>query len=169
MWNIISNVSSIVTCVAFLLYLAGHIWVVIKNRYNIYEKFSVVPLDSKTDIENGDHVLLIDNNGCEFSLSSNYGINEIKIYKVDYSIQENGELKSDSKVLVNGYKKLNTDKLYIRCDLGEHIPTTRLKITRSDYTIITFDIFESGKNGNIITCNYKFKVTFKGFLYHLCV
>ena len=38
MWSIISNISSIVTCIAFLLYLAGHIWIVIKNKDNIYEK-----------------------------------------------------------------------------------------------------------------------------------
>ena len=36
-WRI-SNISSIVTCIAFLLYLAGHIWIVIKNKDNIYEK-----------------------------------------------------------------------------------------------------------------------------------
>lgn len=38
MWSIISNISSIVTCIAFLLYLAGHIWIVIKNKDNIYNK-----------------------------------------------------------------------------------------------------------------------------------
>ena len=52
--------------------------------------------------------------------------------------------------------------------LGEIIPTTQIEIKRSDYTIITFDIYESGKNGHLITSNYKFKLTFKGVLYHLC-
>lgn len=41
MWSIISNISSIVTCIAFLLYLAGHIWIVIKNKDNIYHKHNI--------------------------------------------------------------------------------------------------------------------------------
>ena len=47
MWGIISNISAIVTCVTFILYLAGHIWVVVKNKYTLYEKLTVLPYDSK--------------------------------------------------------------------------------------------------------------------------
>lgn len=42
MWSIISNISSIVTCIAFLLYLAGHIWIVIKNKDNICTKIIII-------------------------------------------------------------------------------------------------------------------------------
>ena len=73
-----------------------------------------------------------------------------------------------SKDLVNSFDNLNRAKLFVRCDLGEIFPTTQIEIKRSDYTIITFDIYESGKNGHLITGNYKFKLTFKGMLYHLC-
>lgn len=62
MWSIISNISSIVTCIAFLLYLAGHIWIVIKNKDNIYEKYIERIADHATNIaewtifiETGEH------------------------------------------------------------------------------------------------------------------
>lgn len=169
MWSIISNVSSIVTCVAFILYLVGHIWVVLKNKHTIYEKFTVVPYDSNIDIEEEDNTLIVDDNGCEFSIESEYGISEIKIYKVDYDINSDGTLKLISRKQKSSFSNLKQEKLFIRCDLGEFIPTTQFEIKRSDYAVITFDIYESGKNGHIIVCNYKYKMTPKSFLYHLCV
>ena len=167
MWTTISNIASIVTCVAFLLYLAGHIWVVVKNRHTIYEKLTVLPIDC--DIEEKDNVLLVDLNGAEFSIESDYGISKLKIYKVDYDINNDGTLKLQSRSLKATYARLNQDKLFIRCDLGEILPTTQFEIERSDYTIVKFDLFVSGKNGHIISANYKFKRTIKSFLYHLCV
>ena len=169
MWHIISNASSIITCVAFIFYLIGHMWVVCKNKHTIYEKFIVIPYDSGIDIEAEDNILIVDDNGCEFSVQSEYGINEIKIYKVDYNVSSDGTLHYDSRKLKYTFKNLKRECLYIRCDLGEFIPTTQIEIKRSDYTIITFDLYVSGKNGHIITCNYKYKMTPKSFLYHLCV
>lgn len=169
MWDIISNISSIVTCVAFLLYLAGHIWVVVKNKHTLYEKLTVLPYDSKIDIEDEDNFLVVDTNGCEFTLQSDYGITSLKIYEVDNDINEDGTFNPTSKKLKGSFENLKKDKLYIRCDLGEVIPTTQFEIKRDDYTIITFDLVESGKNGHIIACNFKLKLTIKGFLYHLCV
>lgn len=167
MWTTISNVSSIVTCVAFLLYLAGHVWIVVKNRHTFYEKLTVLSLNC--DIEDEDNVLIVDLNGSEFSLESDYGISKLKIYKVDYDINQDGTLKLKSRSLKSTYSRLNHDKLFIRCDLGEILPTTQFEVERSDYTIVTFDLFISGKNGHIISANYKYKTTFKSFLYHLCV
>lgn len=169
MWGIISNISAIVTCVAFILYLAGHIWVVVKNKYTLYEKLTVLPYDSKIDIEEEDNTVIVDDNGCEFVLESEYGISNINIYKVDYDINSDGTLKLTSRKQKSSFSNLNQEKLFIRCDLGEIIPTTQFEIKRSDYVMITFDIYESGRNGQIITCNYKYKMTFKSFLYHLCV
>lgn len=169
MWGIISNISAIVTCVTFILYLAGHIWVVVKNKYTLYEKLTVLPYDSKIDIEEEDNTVIVDDNGCEFVLESEYGISNINIYKVDYDINSDGTLKLTSRKQKSSFSNLNQEKLFIRCDLGEIIPTTQFEIKRSDYVMITFDIYESGRNGQIITCNYKYKMTFKSFLYHLCV
>lgn len=165
MWGTISNISAIVTCLTFLLYLSGRIWVVYKNRYTLYEEFDVIPYDSNVDIENEDNALIVDSEGCEFTIKSDYGIETIKIYKLNY---DSGMNRITSKDLVNSFNNLNRAKLFVRCDLGEIFPTTQIEIKRSDYTIITFDIYESGKNGHLITGNYKFKLTFKGMLYHLC-
>lgn len=165
MWEIISNISAIVTCLTFLLYLSGRIWVVYKNRYTLYEDFEVIPYGSNADIENEDNVLIVDSEGCEFTIKSNFGIETIKVYKLNY---DSGMNKIISRDLVNSFENLNRAKLFVRCDLGEILPTTQIEIQRNDYTIITFDIYESGKNGHLITDNYKFKLTFKGMLYHLC-
>lgn len=167
MWNIISNVASIVTCIAFLLYLIGHIWVVAKNRYTIYERLLVLPFDS--EIEDEDNVLIVDINGAEFSLESDYGIKNLNIYKVEYDVGQDGTMLPKERTLKSTWSNLNQEKLFIRCDLGEVLPTTQFEIERSDYTIVTFDLFVSGKNGHIIAANYKYKTTFKSFLYHLCV
>lgn len=169
MWQIISNISAIVTCITFLLYLIGRVLVVIKNKRIFFEKLSVIPLDSKIDIDDEDNSLIIDKVGCEFTLQSEYGINNLDIYKVDYNINEDGTLQLVSKTLKKSYKNLNKDTLFIRCDLGETVPTTHFEIRRSDYTIISFDIMISGKTGRIITYDSKQKLTIKGFLHHLCV
>lgn len=121
MWDIISNISSIITCVAFLLYLAGHIWVVVKNKHTLYEKLTVLPYDSKKYIEAEDNFLVVDTNGCEFTLQSDYGIISLKVYKVDNYINEDGTFNPTSKKLKGSFKNLKKDKLYIRCELCSHL------------------------------------------------
>ena len=158
MWNIISNVASIVTCVAFLLYLAGHIWVVLKSRHTF---------ESQEDMEDEDNVLLIDPIGKIFTLQSDYGIISLKVYKFDYN--EDGRLNMTSKKLKGSYENLQKEKLYIRCDLGEINSPTQFEIKREDYTVLSFIVQTSGKNGHIFARDFKVKLTFKGFLYHLCV
>lgn len=167
MWNIISNVASIVTCVAFLLYLAGHIWVVLKSRHTLYEKLTVLPFESQEDMEDEDNVLLIDPIGKIFTLQSDYGIISLKVYKFDYN--EDGRLNMTSKKLKGSYENLQKEKLYIRCDLGEINSPTQFEIKREDYTVLSFIVQTSGKNGHIFARDFKVKLTFKGFLYHLCV
>lgn len=169
MWQVISNVSSIVTCLAFLLYLAGHIWVVLKSKHTIYEKFTIIPYNSDIKIEDENNALIVDEHGCEFMLESEYGINNVNIYKVSYDIKNDGKLKLIKRKPKSSFSNLKQDKLYIRCDLGEFVPKTQFEIKRADYAVITFDIYQSGKNGRIVVCNYKYKMTLKSFLYHLCV
>ncbi len=169
MWSIISNISSIVTGITFLLYIAGRIWVLFKNKHTLYEKLTVLPYDSKIDIEDEDKFLSVDTNGCEFILQSDYGITSLKVYKIDYNINQDGELTPISKKIKGSFENLKKDKLYIRCDLGEIIPTTQFEIKRNDYTTITFDLVESGRNGHIHACNISLKLNFLGILYHLCV
>lgn len=170
MWQIISNISSIITCALFILYVIGHIWKVFVTKNTKYEKFKVIPFNSDFDIDDNDNVVIIDNIGDEFSISSHYGIRNIEIYKVTYEISDNGSLSLISKELKSIYKDLNiNDTLYIRCDLGECVPTTQIAIERMDYTKVTFELYSSGKTGNILVTNYNFKMTVRSFIYYLCV
>ena len=165
MWQCISNISSIVTCFLFLLYLIGHIWKIIDSRNTIYEAFNIYPYDSSIGIEDTEHFIGIDEIGDEFSISSSYGIRNIKIYRIQYD-----EDHITSRELKASYKDLNINNtLYVRCSLGECIPISQIEIERMDYTKVTFEPYSSGKNGNIITENYKFKMSFRSFIYHLCM
>ena len=55
MWQIVSNISSIVTCILFVLYVIGHIWKVVVTQNTRYEKFKVVPYNSDFDIDGNDN------------------------------------------------------------------------------------------------------------------
>ena len=115
-------------------------------------------------------MVIIDDIGEEFSISSPYGIKNIEIYKVIYEIGDNGSLTLISKELKSTFKDLNiNDTLYIRCDLGECVPTTQITIERMDYTKVTFELYSSGKTGNILVSNYNFKMTIRSLIYYLCV
>lgn len=76
MWQIISNISSIITCTLFILYIIGHIWKVFVTKNTRYEKFKVVPFNSDFDIDDTDNVVIIDDIGEEFSISANYAQTE---------------------------------------------------------------------------------------------
>ena len=167
MWDLISNIASIVTCVAFILYLVGHVWAVWKNGHTRHEKVTVVPFASQEDIEDEDAFLEIDEIGSQFTLQSDYGIKSLKVYKYDQN--EDETLNLASKKLKGSFENLQTDTLYIRCDLGEVVPPVVFEVEREDYTTISFSVMESGKNGHVLARDYKFTMTFKGFLYHLCV
>ena len=170
MWQIVSNISSIVTCTLFVLYVIGHIWKVFVTKNIRYEKFKIVPYDSDFDINDYDNIVIIDDIGEEFSISSTYGIRNINIYKVVYELSDNGSISLISKELKSTYKGLNiNDTLYIRCNLGECVPTTQITIERMDYTQVTFELYSSGKTGNILVSNYSFKMTLRSLIYYLCV
>lgn len=170
MWQIISNISSIITCTLFIFYMIGHVWKVFVTKDTRYEKFNVLPYNSDFDINDNDHVIIIDEIGEEFSISSTYGIKNIEIYKVNYELDDNGSATLTSKELKSTYKNLNINEtLYVRCDLGEALPTTQITIERMDYNKVTFELYSSGKTGNIIQSNYTFKMTLRGFIYYLCV
>ena len=170
MWQIISNISSIVTCTLFVFYVIGHIWKVFVTRNTRYEKFKVLPYNSNSDINDNDNVVIIDDVGEEFCISSTYGIRNIEIYKVAYKLGDNGSTSLLSKELKSTYKDLNiNDTLYVQCDLGEYIPTTQITIERMDYTKVTFELYSSGKTGNILVNNYNFKMTIRSLIYYLCI
>ncbi len=167
MWQTISYVSSVVTCTFCVLYFIGHIWKIYIEKENRYEKFEIL---HDSNIENNDNVIIIDEVGSEFSISSTHGIRNIAICKIEYEYNTDGELSLVHKEPKAIYKKLNINEpLYIKCDLGSIIShTTQITVERMDYTKVTFDVYKSIKNGNIIAKNYSFKITLRAFLYYLC-
>lgn len=164
------NLSSIVTLFLFVLYVIGHIWKVAISKYEKFEKFEVNSFDDNKNEDDYDNVIRVDDVGQEFILSSSYGIRKVDIYNVVYDLQNDGTTKMISKRLVSTYKNLNiNEELFVRCDLGEMIPKIHFEIRRTDYAKVSFDIYSSGKNGHILTTNYKFKMTLKGWIYYLCI
>lgn len=112
----------------------------------------------------------MDDVGEEFSISSTYGIRNIEIYKVTYELSDNGSTSLILKELKSTYKGLNiNDTLYVRCDLGECMPTTQITIERMDYTKVTFELYSSENTRNILVSNYNFKMAIRSLIYYLCV
>ena len=173
MIEILGFISSLVTCVLFGLYVVGHIWDYENNKVFRQEKFENVYLDN---IEETDNVIILDEIGTTFSISSAKGIRKISVYKVLFEIKESGELKLIEKILLKEHGVLYAgEKLYIKADLGEILPKIEIDVLREDYTNVTFDIYESGKNGNVISQsnkkvtagNHRFKYGIRSFIYYL--
>lgn len=170
MWSIVSNISSIVTCILFILYIVGHIWKIYVTKNLRYEKFLRTESDKGYGIDAYDNSHSIDDEGEEFSISSAYGIRSIKFYKVNYKFDSNNSLYLVSKKLVYTYKNLNiNESLYVRCDLGELIPSVQICIERMDYVKATFELCSSGKTGNINVIKSKYKMTLRSLIYYLCI
>lgn len=170
MWSIAANISSIVTCFLFVLYIIGHIWKAVVTLHTKYEKFEIHELTENEETEEHDNAILLDNVGEQFTISSSYGIRNIKMYEVLCEIKNDGEYKLLSKNLKAVYSNLNVNEtLYIKCDLGEVMPRIQLEIERADYTKVTCFLGTSGKTGCIAAYDYSFKMTFKSFLYYLCI
>lgn len=164
----VSNISAIVTCFLFVLYIIGHIWKIFITKNKKYERFQIQELDDPNEMEDYDNILMVDDIGEFFSLSSSYGIKNIKVYEVLCEF-ENDDIKIMSQNLKITYANLDENEtLYIRCDLGEVMPKIQFEIERADYTKVTFFLVTSGKTGNILATDYSFKMTIKSFLYYLC-
>lgn len=167
MWQIISNISSIITCFLFLVFIFGRIWKISVTNFIKYENFKVIPYSSDINIEEEDDFIKVDDYGDKFYITSQYGIRNIKIFKVSYKINNDGSLTLVSREEKSHYGELNVnDKLYIQCNLGESTPNTQIEIERVDYVKVTFEIVSSGKNGNILINKYHAKTTLKSILYY---
>ncbi len=67
MLNIISAVSSIITCLLFIFYIIGHVWSFFTNKSFNNERFENI---SSTDIDvtNATRAIVLDDTGTEFYL-----------------------------------------------------------------------------------------------------
>ena len=65
------------------------------------------------------------------------------------------KIKATDKIVEWGHLGAR-DRLYVRCDLGEFLPSIRVEIEKLDFTRMSFNLNASGKNGNLLANNYKY-------------
>ena len=175
MLNIISAVSSIITCLLFIFYIIGHVWSYFTNKSFNNERFENIS-STDIDVSNATRAIVLDDTGTELSLTSSEGIRQVKVYNVEYSFKKDGSCKLVSRKIRGRYGILNpTETLYIKADLGEIIPIVQVEILRRDYTVATFNLVESGKNGDVLAMKpagvkmdkYRVKYGGRSFIYYL--
>lgn len=167
MWETISNVSGLITCILFIAYIIGHIWTIFIQKEAIFEKINFENFDDEyIDI---DYIDFTNNSeyGQIFSISSPLGINRVSIYSVERD--ENNELEFKMGKLLKTISHIaQNDKLYIKTELFDCFPSLYIEIQRADYIITSYAITDSGRDGSLIQLDYKVKMTLKSWLYYLC-
>lgn len=163
-WLLISNISAIVTCTAFILYLIGHIWAIHISKNKIFEKFEFV---NEKDIDNIEYIDFAEEYGQIFSVSSPEGIRSIRIFEAQQ--KSNDCFAMDKRRLLKEVKNVKPNqKIYIRANFTDISSNIYLEIKRSDYIKISFLVADSGKDGSFEQINYNSKMTFISWLYYLC-
>lgn len=120
MIEIIGLVSSLVTCFLLLLYIIDHIWTYVVNKEFGHEKFQIVEADDMEDI---DKMLVIDEVGTTFSVSSDEGIRKVSVNNVIYDINDSGKLVLVEKMLKKRHGIMYPkQKVYIKADIREVVP-----------------------------------------------
>lgn len=184
MWQKVSEISSLITCVLFITYLVGRIWRIWESKCTQSEDIKFLPINQYDDypFDEGDeyaldeyddesgNVIYADKEGEVFSISSRLGIRKIEIYDINNKLVEDGQLIPWSKKILKSKQKFKDyfKPVYIRCNLGELYPVSLFVIQRLDYSIITFELFQSNRNGMPVKENCKCKATFRTILYYLC-
>ncbi|MBU3133405.1 hypothetical protein KPL40_13180 [Clostridium gasigenes] len=165
MFQVISNLSSLVTLFLFLLYIIGRIWTINKNKKLSFEDFKLDysvndNLDRRNQYElSGDELITI---------KSSQGLNWIEVYEVYFDNKKN-EVGLKSKKPVISHKLLNiNEEMYIKTYVPCGIPCYRIIYQRFDYIVESFDIGMDGKYGGLYKNNFSRKLTLKSYLYYLC-
>lgn len=164
MWETISNVSGLITCILFIAYIIGHIWTIYISKNAIFEKFE---FENITDDDDIDYIDLGGEYGSIFSISSPNGIREVKIFGVD--LDENSEeffIKGDFIKKIENIKP--NEKLYIKAQFMDFSSNIYLEVQRTDYIKFCFIVADSGRDGSFVQKNLKIKMPFKSWLYYLC-
>lgn len=184
MWRTISEISSLITCILFITYLAGRIWRIWESRCTRSEDIKFLPVNpygdylfgesddyslDEYDDESG-NVIYADKEGEQFSIASRSGIRKIEVYEINNRLGEGGKLITYSKKNLKCKQKFEDyfKPVYIRCNLGELFPVSLFIIQRMDYSVISFELFQSKRNGMPVKENCKCKTTLRTILYYLC-
>lgn len=165
MLQVISNISSIITAVTFIVYLVGRFIRISFSKYNTHERFTVYERQKTgRDIEEETNYLEISAIGDEFIFEAENDVRRITFFRCE--LEDNFiKIKSMDKIGEWGHLSAH-EKLYIRCDLGEFLPFIRIEIERLDFTRVSFNLNASGKNGDLVAYNYKYTTGIKGVLYY---
>ena len=165
MLQVISNISSIITAVTFIVYLVGRLIHISFSKYNTHEKFTVYEREKTgRDIDEETNFLEITSVGDEFIVEAQNDVRKIAFFRCE--LEDNfRKIKSMDKIGEWGHLGAH-EKLYVRCDLGEFLPFIRIEIERLDFTRVSFNINASEKNGDLVAYNYKYTTGIKGFLYY---
>ena len=67
MLNIISAVSSIITCLLFIFYIIGHVWSYFTNKSFNNERFENIS-STDIDVSNATRAIVLDDTGTEFGI-----------------------------------------------------------------------------------------------------
>lgn len=163
-WPLISNISAIVTCTAFILYLIGHIWSIHISKNKIFEKFEFIneDIDNVECIDFGEEEY-----GQIFSVSSPEGMKNVKIFEAEQKNDNNFEIVKGK--LLKEIKNIKPNqKIYIRAYFTDISSNIYLEIERTDYIKTSFLVADSGKDGSFQQVNYNSRMTFMSWLYYLC-
>ena len=167
MWQIISNISAIFTCIMFIAYIIGHIWTIYIQKEAIFEKIDFENFDN--EVVDIDYIDFTNNSesGQIFSISSPLGIRRISIYSVERD--ENSKLEFKRGKLLKSIKNISQNKkAYFKTELFDCSPSLYIEIQRADYIITSYAITDSGRDGSLVQLDYKSKMTLKSWLYYLC-
>lgn len=167
MWEVISNVSALITCVLFIAYIIGHLWVIYISRNEIVEKIEFEDIEDISILEDKDYIELGGEHGRIFSISSPKGIKKLKVFGVnrDESLKKpfiKGEFINE----INNIRA--NEKVYFKGEFLWYNSNIYLEFERSDYIIVSLIVGESGKDGTATCFLYDTKMTLKSFLYYLC-
>ncbi|MDD6147434.1 MAG: hypothetical protein PUB40_00680 [Lachnospiraceae bacterium] len=165
MLQVISNISSIITAVTFIVYLIGRFIRIGFSKYNTHERFTVYKREkSGRNIDEETNYLEISAIGDEFIFEAENDVRRITFFRCEF---EDNFSKIKSVVKIGEWGHLSAhEKLYIRCDLGEFLPFICIEIERLDFTRVSFNLNASGKNGDLVAYNYKYTTGIRGVLYY---
>ena len=102
--------------------------------------------------------------GDEFIVEAENDVRKITFFRCDFE-DDFSKIKTKDKIGEWGHLGAH-DRLYVRCDLGEFLPFIRVEIERLDFTRVSFNLNASGKNGDLISYNYKYTTGIKSILYY---
>lgn len=161
--NCVSNIASIFTCFLFIAYIIGRIITMKKELCFGTERF--IRVYKNDDVEHNNE---FDFQGmATIEMVSSMAYKSVTVKKVNSYDTLNMSIKSYGKTItVNNISAY--DPLYFIIDLPETIPTFVVEFTREDGVKGYYELYASGKTGEIIPLNYRLKHTFVSRCYYFC-